>query len=295
MGSIFEVTNYGNTERVAHASWEGNNKVREANNNREASDVALKEFSRTLGNSRRMEAAGTEYNTAQDNLAKTLGQKVFTDANIAIAASQMKGSIAAQAAAQGVGGSSVDLLDKATDLQANIQKQLSDDTANSASIYGSRANAQLMDAAFASIDNTSYHGNFDYTVEQEPAKLHNRVGAYIGIAAAFFLGGPSGSQGAADITMGSLAARSGDTKAAKAYFQSAAVSAANAYRDWQSVQDDSGSAKTWFQGMRDQGKKAEQARQTANGVKATSVNSSTMSDDLDASDSGGGSWWASIA
>lgn len=296
MGSIFEVTNYGNTYRVAHASWEGNAKVRVANNEREASDVALKEFSRSLGNQRRMEAGGQEYNTAQDNLAKTLGQKVYTDANIGIAEAQMQGSLAVQAAANGVGGSSIDMLNKTTALQANIQKQLSDDTSKSASIYGSRANAQIMDAAFASIDNTSYHGSFDYTTDLEPAKLHNKVGAYIGIAAAFFLGGPSGSEGAADITMGSLAARSGDTKAAKSYFQGAAVNAANAYKDWQSVQDDSGNAKTWFQGMRDQAKKAEDYRSQADGAaKAVKVDDYTMSDDGgDGSEGSGGSWFSSF-
>lgn len=236
MGSIYEVSNSYNTHRIEHAQWEAGNTIRDSQNVREASDVALKEFTRTLNNQRRTDAAGKEYNKQVTNLAHLLDTTTTTNVNLQLAAAQIKGSLAAQAGAAGVGGSTVDLLNAATDLQRDIKVGANTEARDAAAKTGSMNNSDIIDSAYSAIDNSRYFGNFDRSVSIEPQRLKNRVGALIGSAFAFFLGGPSASNAAAGITMASYKANNGQYADANRYYSQAANDIAQAYKDWQGQQ-----------------------------------------------------------
>jgi hypothetical protein len=258
--ALFDILNSNNIYRVRKAEYDAQIRIRTARNTKEQKMVALKEFSRSLANQQRVKAAEDEYNTQVANLAKGLDTTINTSMNLALAASQTQGSLAAQAAALGVGGASVDLIDTVTQLQYEIQQESVDTERNSLAITGSRANAQIMDNAYRSIDNSVHFGNFDHTINMEPTRLKNRVGAAIGIVMASIYGGPQAGAAAADSVIANWKAQDGDYEGAKQFWNSAANNALQAFEDWKSTRSgkegDDSNEKSWFSKVRESNKAA---------------------------------------
>jgi len=149
MGSVTTILQANNITRVDKAKYDASVMVQRANNKREAAGSSLADFSRSLGNSIRIEGAGKEFNNAQSQLAETLEGRTLGRINSSLAASDKMGSLEAQAAAIGVGGNSVDILNKTVALQRNIEQDLKEQATMRLAARGGRANAQIMDNACA--------------------------------------------------------------------------------------------------------------------------------------------------
>lgn len=235
MGQVFEIINSPNVHRVRRAQYQANKKLRAANNTREAAFTALQEFSRTLGNQMMMEGAGKEYNAAVADLGAALDARTLGKANIAMRAAEMQGALAAQAGALGVGGSSVELLEKTTELQKEMEQSQFDEETKRYSFRQSGANANILDKAINSIDSSQYFANLDHTIDVSPKPLKNRWGAVIGVAVATYFGGPEAGKAAADTTLGSWNASNGQYTQASQYFSSAAQGAMQGFQNWQNA------------------------------------------------------------
>lgn len=263
MGSVFDIYNSPNTYRVDHAKWEGDKQMREARNQKEVAFASLKNFQTSEASKRRLTAAGAEYNRNMTVLGQALNQANATKLNTQLAAEQSLGSLEAQGAALGVGGSSMDLLSDLTKMQRNVQLEAASQEQKSLSIFGAEDAANGLDGAWQAIDNSVHFANLDYSTQIEPTKLKNRWGALIGTAVATYFGGPKAGEAFADTVMATHKAAQGDNQSASSYFGSAVGNATGAYQEWSSMQDGSGKAQSWFQAVRDRNAQSRDSRARA--------------------------------
>lgn len=232
MGSVTTILQANNITRMDQATYDANVWTQKANNKKEAANITLADFSRSLGNTLRVEGAGREFNEAVSNLASSLESRTMGKLNSSLAAAERTGALLAQAGAQGVGGTSVDLLSDTIKLQRNIEQDLQQQTTDRMASQGGRANAQIMDNALSQTDLQRQFGSFDYTVYIAPKAMKRRLGKLIGVAAATWFGGPQAGEAAADAMVGSWQAENGNFAGAAKSFDSAVQGAAGAWQDY---------------------------------------------------------------
>lgn len=92
------------------AEYESKEKIRKASNEFGRAQGSLANWMRSVSNQRTVEAAGDAYNAMSTNLGRTMDQAVTGSLQRRIQAAEQMGAISAQAAAAGVGGSTVDLI-----------------------------------------------------------------------------------------------------------------------------------------------------------------------------------------
>lgn len=246
MGSAVQMLNSGNTYRVAEANYNFNVKTQQANNANAAAQAALGNFQITEGNRRKMESAGVAYNDAMENINKALSKASANDLNIQLQAANTQGQLRAQAAAAGVGGSSVEALNSLLELQKNTALQANGDDKKSIAINGGKSAGQIIDNTVASFDNSQKFGSFDFTTYQKPVKQKNMLGALATATVATVYGGPMAGQAVLDTTQSFNQAANGNQQAAAAFGNSAAQNTVGAYKDWSSYQPNEGEHVSWF-------------------------------------------------
>jgi hypothetical protein len=225
------------------AEFKAANDIQKANNLKEVANQTLVDFSRSLGNSLRMEAAGKQYNEAINTVAMQLEGRTTLRVNASLAAADRIGQLAAGAAATGIGGSSIELLTKTVELQRNIEQDLQRVDTQRMAAVGGRSSASIISSAANSQDLSRSFGNFNYTVNVEPQPLKHRALKLLGVAAATYFGGPQAGQAAADAAVGEWKQNNGDWDAAGAYFGRAASGLAASAKDWGGGDSNSNS---WF-------------------------------------------------
>lgn len=243
MGSVYEIYNSPNVHKVRQAEYEGAVSVRAAQNKLSAAQTSLAEFSRSLGNNLRVEAAGKEYNEAINAVGQQLEQRTTLRINASMSASEKIGQLEAGAAAAGVGGSSIELLSKTVELQRNIEQDLQRVATDRIAKQGARQSAEIMNTANMSRDLSRTFGNFDFKINVAPVPLKYRYLKLLGVAAATYFGGPQAGQAAADAAVGEWKANNGDNAAASQYMGRAVSGALASVKDWGGGDTDSNS---WF-------------------------------------------------
>lgn len=233
MGSgVNTILQANNITAVARANYRAATQTQEANNKKEAARVTLAEFSRTLGNQMKMEAAGKEYNYAMDQLAHELEQSGKQKLNNQLQHAEATGALAAQAGSFGVGGSSVELMDTLMDLKAATQEETRSRAVMLMASKGKVQTAQVLTNASNSFDLSQTIGNYDYQRFVEPQRMKRRLGKLIGVAVATYFGGPQAGEAVADMAVGSWKASNGDFDGAGNSFGNAAANAGKAWQQW---------------------------------------------------------------
>lgn len=245
MGSVNTILQANNITEIKKGEYDAATMIQRSGNKREAAKAALADFSRSLGNTLRIEAAGKEFNEATSQLAASLEGRTTNKINSSLAAAEKMGALAAQAGALGVGGSSIELLSTTIKLQRNIEQDLQQQATDRLAASGSRANAQIMDNAYNTIDLTQTYGSFDHTVYIAPKRMKRRLGKLIGVAVATYFGGPMAGEAVADFAVGTWQAENADFKGMAGSFDSAAANAVRGYNTWSSLQGGDG-PKSWF-------------------------------------------------
>lgn len=241
MGSVNTIMQANNITRVKRAEYDAAVMTTKARNRLEAAKQTLSDFSRSLSNVNRMEAAGKEYNEAVNALAQTIESRGTGRINSSLAAADKLGALAAGAAFMGVGGASVDLLNDTVKLQRNVEQQLHQTQTDRLASAGARSSAQIMDNAISQTDLSRTFGSFDYTRYIEPKAMKRRLGKLIGVAVATFFGGPQAGEAVADAAVASWQATNGDFGQAADSMGRAARNASGAVQDW--MQRD---GESWF-------------------------------------------------
>lgn len=226
MGSTLQAPNI---HRVRMGEYDAAVMMQNANNKREASRVALDEFTRTLRNTIAEEAAGKEFNAAQSNLAMELEATTTNRANSSLAGAEKIGALLAGAGAAGVGGSSVELLTETVKLQRNIDQDLSRLGTERLGKQGARANSELMQQGYGQRDLTRSFGSFDYMKHMKPKPLGQRWLKAAGIAVASFYG--FGAEATADMEA-EWAIQNGDMSAFSKYGKGGIQAAIDGLETW---------------------------------------------------------------
>lgn len=251
MGSAMQMLNSGNQYRVAKANYEFNTKTQRANNAAQAAGAALQNFQITEGNRRNMEAAGIQYNDAMENINRALSKTTSGNLNVQLQAANAKGQLQAQAAAAGIGGTSIDLMDDLTDLQEQSILQENKDTAKSMAYSAGKQAGQVIDNAVQSFNNSQAFGNFNYTTYAKPVEQKNKLGTLIAGAVATYYGGPQAGAAVIDTVQGFNNSANGNDQAANANFNSAFMNGMSATDNWMKrrTPDGNGGSKgiPWFQ------------------------------------------------
>ena len=241
MGSVNTILQANNIHRIAEAEYDANVMLSRSRNELEVAKTGLAEFSRSLSNVHKIEAAGKEYNEAVSQTAAALEARSMGRINDSLAAAERTGALMAQAGALGVGGASVDLLNKTVELQRNIQQDMQETATSRLASSSARGAATIMDNAHNAMDLTRTFGNFDYTVHIAPKPMKRRLGKLVGVAAATYFGGPQAGEAAADAMVGSWQASNANYGGAAQSFDSAVAGAMGAWQEW----NDRG-GQSWF-------------------------------------------------
>ncbi len=251
MGSLNTIINANNITRIQTAEYDAAQMLQQSGNKRQAQEIALKEFSRTLGNNLRIEQAGKQFNEAMGQLAQMSTAASTNRLNLDLAASQRLGQLNTQAAAAGIGGTSVDLLNDTIVLQRESQAVLDGRATEIGLAAGQRSASNIMNNAYMSQDLTQSLGSFDYTRHIKPQRMKRRLGKLIGVAVATYFGGPMAGEAVADFAVGEWQSSNAKYDAAGQSYSQGIQNAISGYKTWSSLQDnDPNTQDNWFGAVR---------------------------------------------
>lgn len=167
-------------------------KLRDAKNQRSATESAVQKWGQSLSNKKKLDAAGTNYGVLQENFARRVDARALSSAMGRLAHSEDIGRITAAAASAGIGGSSVEAYNRTVRTGYALQAELSDRAGRSEDYLAASEAGRVMSDAVDSMDNNLYMANLDYSYLGEtkgPSAFETL--ATIGVsAAATALGAP---------------------------------------------------------------------------------------------------------
>ena len=202
----------GEIHMVEQAKIDAARITQKSGNERRGAQSALANFSASLANSRRMDAAGSAVGDLSVNAARINDAAVNGDMSRKIAAAEELGTVAAMAGAAGVGGSSVQAYNETVMLSEAVAQQQADKnlTAQQWSIGEQKGNT--IKAAVAGMDNSVYRADLDYKQyidHQKPSFLARTLGLAATVAATVYAG-PQAGAAAAGMFEAGVAGSNGD-------------------------------------------------------------------------------------
>lgn len=232
MGSAMEMLNSRNTHRTKQAEIDAKRVTQAAYNEREAATTSLSRFAQSLGNQRKMEAMGKALNAQATNINNAIDAATIGTFSQRLQAATELGAASVNAAAAGVGGSSVEAYRQTLNLNYAIQEQAQTSAIEADVINAHDAMGDTIRNSVASLDNDSFAGNFDYTQYLDHIKQKNVVGAAIAIGVASYFGGPQAGMAASDAIASGNRAANGDQAGSNQLMNSAIQNGFSAYKSY---------------------------------------------------------------
>lgn len=210
-------------------------RIRQTGSNKlSASNASMQQWVQSLQNSRRLRAAGDQVGAITENVGRNLDAAASGRMMARLAASEALGASIAQASAAGVGGTTIDLVNRTMQLSQDLQEEQLDRGVQSDLIGASRARGQAIGNAVDAMDNGVFQAPMDYT-QYINHKRMNPLRKYLTFQAASvatYFGGPQAGAAVLDLADGQQRAINGDLDGAAARFTSGfegAVSAGKSY------------------------------------------------------------------
>lgn len=147
--------------QVAKANREASEVTRKARNEYEGAATALSNYIRSSNNNQLMKSAGANYNAIAQNIGRLSDQAQKGKLTDRIAATEALGSMTAAAAAIGVGGSTVDMMNSTFQRATTISNQARDEQEELRlyDLYDNKSN--VMSNAVAQMDQGQSNANID--------------------------------------------------------------------------------------------------------------------------------------
>lgn len=177
---------------VKQAQVEANRLTEASGNEKRGAISDLQRAGQAIGNRRILDAAGKNINAITENIGRNLDASASGTFQSRIAAAEELGSNIAQAAAAGVGGSSVESYNDTLRLHQSIQEEQQGRATNTDNISASNSRGDTLVDAVGSMDNSVIRADLDFTqyVDHHKMGLFTRL-ATVGVAAAATVyGGP---------------------------------------------------------------------------------------------------------
>lgn len=231
MGSIL----YGNAIHIREQSKIDAARItRKSGNEMRGAQSELQRFSASLSNQRVMDAAGRNIDNITENIGRNLDAATSGTLMSRIAAAEELGAVAAGASAAGAGGSSVEQYNNTLRLNEAMQEEAANRGVDSDSIHASQARGYALTDAIASIDNSRYFADQDYTINVDH---HNQstFGKFLTLgvaAAATYFGGAQAGQAVIGLNESRQAAANGDFGTAASELSGAIRSGVSAGADY---------------------------------------------------------------
>lgn len=172
---------FGNQERAKaeykaqrildKAEYDAKERTRAANNELGAAQASLSSWMRSVSNKRTIEAAGEAYNAYGDNLSRMWQQSATGSLQRRVQANEQLGAIQASAAAAGVGGTTVDLINGSLRLRTAMLNQEIEKQEGQATYDQLMQRAGVMDNGYAAWDHSIDSANLDYMSAQMPIRI----------------------------------------------------------------------------------------------------------------------------
>lgn len=242
-----EIINEPARHIAAQASIDARRTTTVSGNKRRAAETSLANFERSVGNNRLMDSAGRQHDEIVANLSRNLDAAASGKLSQRIRAAEELGATASQAAAAGVGGSSVDVYNETLRLHAAMAEEAGDRQVNSQVIGAGVAAGDSIGNAVASLDNSTNQTNLDFTELIDDRKMGalTRVTALAAAATATYFGGPKAGQAVIQTFGAGQKARNGDIAGASAEMNAAFSNGISGFKTYRAGADDTHSGKAW--------------------------------------------------
>lgn len=277
MDGIGTILQANNITRVARAKYQSAVATQAANNKLKKAQGDLANWSRSLGNRRKVEAAQKEFNRGVEQLSNETRQAGKQRTQNTLNSAEQRGALLARAAMTGVGGSTVEAMENLIGLQAATTQEEIDQAVDNMQ-YSAKENltTALMNT-YMSQDFSQTMMDFDFTQHIEPQAMKRRLGKLVGVAVATYFGGPMAGEAVSNLAVGEWEATNGNFTGANQSFGAAMTQAGGAMQQWSDRGGTAWGEDVW-RGMRANGSNA--GAKTSGAVstkKATSASSGSKS------------------
>ncbi|AHB12133.1 internal virion protein [Xylella phage Paz] len=277
LGTILQANNI---TRVARAKYQSAVATQAANNKLKKAQGDLANWSRSLSNRRRVEAAQKEFNRGVEQLSNETRQAGKQATGITLDSSEQRGALLARAAMTGVGGSTVEAMENLINLQAATSQEEIDQAVDNMQYSAKQNLTTALMNTYMSQDFSQTMMDFDFTKHIEPQGMKRRLGKLVGVAVATYFGGPMAGEAVSNLAVGEWQATNGDFQGANQSFGAAMTQAGGAMQQWSDRGGTAWGEDVW-RGMRANGSNAGAASIQATGgmstKKAQSASSSSKS------------------
>lgn len=232
MAGLGTILQANNQHRIAKAKYEQARDTQRANNKLKKAQGDLANWSRSLGNRRRIEAAEKEFNRGVEQISHETRQMGKQRTALSLDSAEQRGALLARAAMTGVGGSTVESMENLMALQAATSNEELDQAMEQLVHFGKQNLVTGMMNSYLSQDFSQTMMDFDFTKHVEPQRMKGRLGKLIGVGVATWFGGPQAGDAVANLAVGEWKADNADYIGAMQSFGQAiqgGVSAWDAY------------------------------------------------------------------
>lgn len=207
LGTILQANNI---TRIAKAKYEQARDTQRANNQLKKAQGDLANWSRSLGNRRRIEASEKEFNRGIEQISHETRQMGKQQTALTLDTAEQRGALLARAAMTGVGGSTVEAMENLVALQAATTTEEMDQAMNQMVHFGKQNLVTGLMNSYMSQDFSQTMMDFDFTKHIEPERMKRRLGKLVGVAVATYFGGPMAGEAVSDIAVGEWKASNAD-------------------------------------------------------------------------------------
>lgn len=212
------------TENARHITAQANIDARRitavSGNKKRGAQASLEQFEQSVGNQHIMDAAGRQANEITENLSRNLDAAVNGKLSERLQAAEELGAATVDAAAAGIGGSSIDSYNNTLRLQEAMAEEQGDRQVNTQAIAAGRAKGDTITNAVADLGNNVYDANLDVSQYVDDHKMSGlaKITTVAAAAAATYFGGPQAGEAVMQVSMANQRAKNGDLDGASKEF-----------------------------------------------------------------------------
>lgn len=227
-------------------------RITTASGNKKRGAIASEQATvQSIGNQRKLDAGGRDVNNITENVGRNLDAATYGKLGARVQAAEQLGASVAEAAAAGVGGSSIDAYNQTMKLHDDMAEEQGDRQVNTQVLAAGHARGDAITNAVASFGNTVQAPDLDFTqyVDDHKMSTLTKVVGLGAAAAATYFGGPSAGMAVMNVVGANQQAQNGDYAGAAKSIGSALSEGVAGFKTYSAGADDTHSGEAWGKGV----------------------------------------------
>lgn len=232
---------------IAQANIDAKRITTASGNKKRAAIAAEGEAVQSIGNQNKANAAGRDVSNISENVARNLDAAAYGKLGSRVAAAEELGASVAQAAAAGVGGSSVQAYNDTMRLHQDMSEEQGDRQVIQQTTLAARQQGDAIKNAVASFGNTVQAADIDtsqFVDDHKMSTLTKIVGTAATVAATYF-GGPQAGEAVQNFIGANNKAANGDFAGAAKSIGQGLTNAEGGFKTYTAGADDTHSGEAW--------------------------------------------------